>query len=395
MHSRDDRKKPGIKRPFLKIPDTLEGEQCFCITIPAGLQNKLILLDVLQQTTQWFSYQRTAGTEGKQTADRWRDLLKLPELTMCCCPDPTNQYYDENGILQVSYDGGQTYTPATNDPRFNAPLLPPLPGTPGDTLRCDAANNVSGYIKSMADQLIADGTAWNNVTTLLAAIGAIIVLLLSIGTGGALTPLLLGLVAALVGTGLAAFSAAMTEGVYSDLNCIVYCNTPNDGVYTEQDWQTIKAECLNGFSGIVQKFIYDSVNAMGLAGLNNAARAGVSSGEPCDSCGCSNCSNLNDWQVIYGTVLEQTPGYIRLAAGDSGSGFKAVRLANYTTPGSGKCCNVTYNLISGVHQTGSYTLCDGTVINATMPQNTCAYDFAMTNIFGGDFEMEFTFSECP
>jgi hypothetical protein len=385
------------RRPPWDIPDVIDppNRRCIQIEIPDDPQHIAIFWGVLRSLSDWQHWEREPLHRGTQVAQVWRKVVYAIDWSnMACCPDPTNQYYDENGVLQVSYDGGATYEPDASDPRLNSPLMPELPGDPGDVKRCTAANNVTGYVKSASDQLIADGTAWNNITTLLAAIGAIIVLLLSIGTAGALTPLLLGLVAALVGTGLAAFTAAMTEGVWSELACIIYCHTPNDAIYTEADWQAIKADIASQFDGIVEKFIYDTINAMGLAGLNNASRAGVHAGQPCE-CGCSNCSNLNEWEVIYGTVLEQTPGYMRLAAGAAGGGFTAIRLANYTTPASGKCCSVTYNLISGVHQTGSYTLCDGTVINATMPQSTCAYDFAMTNIFGGAFEMEFTFSECP
>lgn len=385
------------KRPPWKIPSVIDPplRRCIKIEIPDDPEHIAIFWGVLRSLSDWQRWEQESTHSATLVAQVWRKVVYAIDWSiMSCCPEPTNQYYDENGVLQVSYDGGLTYEPDTSDPRLNSPLLPELPGADGSDKRCVASNNVTGYIKAAADQLIADGTAWNNITTLLAAIGAIIVLLLSIGTAGALTPLLLGLVAALVGTGLAAFEAAMTEAVYSDLNCIVYCHTPDDGVYTVEDWQAIKADISTTFTGIVAKFIYDTINAMGLAGMTNASRSGVHAGEPCD-CTCSNCSNLTDWQVIYGTILEQTPGYIRIAAGAAGGGNTAIRLANYTTPGTGKCCNVSYNLISGVHQTGSYTLCDDTVINATMPQGTCAYDFAMTNIFGGAFEMEFTFSECP
>lgn len=205
---------------------------------------------------------------------------------MGCCPDVTNQYYDEDGILQESTDGGVTYHPAPDDPRFNAPLAPPLTSAVGEDRRCEAANNVTGYFKARADELIADSDAWGGVTALLAAVAAIVVLLLSLGTGAGITALLLGLTAALLAGGSSAFNAAMTTEVYSDFCCIVYCHTPDDGVYTVASWQAIKSEINAKFTGIAQKFLHDIMNAGGLVTLINASRSGVNAGLSCAGCEC-------------------------------------------------------------------------------------------------------------
>lgn len=393
-HSRDLRRKPGIKRDFLQLPSSLEGEQCYCVTIPAGLDNKIVLITLLRQATYWFNWERSEGTEGKQAADRWSEVLNLPELEMCCCPGITNSYYDENGILWISTDGGLTYEQSTTDPRNSAPLLPPLEGVDGDTKRCEAANNVSGYISAMADQLIADAAAWNSLTALIAAVGAILVLLLSLGTAAALTPLILGLVAALVGTGSAAFEAAMTEGVISDLNCIVYCHTPNDGVYTESDWQAIKADVKSTYTGIVEKFIYDSINAMGLAGLTNASRAGVSSGQPCEECECVSCTSRENWQILQGTLVEETPTLIVIDSVDVGGGQHKVTYTSElsSTPG---CCFAAYGLDSGVIQTTLYVNCEGAAAGAWPSTGVCGQGFSATNIFGQPFRIRIGFGDCP
>lgn len=331
QHPRDLRNWPGIKRPYLNLPESLEGTECYCVTIPAGLSNKLVLIDILRTAIYWYNWDRSVGTEGKQAADAWKAALNLPEgIQLCCCPDPTNQRYGADGILEVSYDGGETWEDAPQlDPRFNSPLSPPLSTPPGDGLRCEAAGNVVGWYRSMADDLIADASVWSGVQGIISAILAIVVLIISAPTGFALAPLFLGLGAALLQAGQAAFGAAMTEDVYDDLLCIVYCNTPDDGVYTEESWQAIKADILGSgdITGIAATFLHDNINGAGPAGLNNASRSGIGAEGDCDLCACGECeyvitfdgANWTDFTINWGNqtggVLNCVPHTYPLGAG--------------------------------------------------------------------------------
>jgi hypothetical protein len=223
---------------------------------------------------------------------------------------PATTHYNEDGILEgcdANYENCEERRDL--DPRFNSPLLPPLPTAPGDTLRCEAANNVVGFMQDMANTLAADTGAFNGVTGLVAAIVSIIAFILGAVTFGAGAALVFGLATALFGVGAAAFAAAMTSGVYETLLCIVYCNTPDDGVYTESDWQAIKLGITTELTGIASTFLHDNINAFGLVGLNNASRAGINAGLDCGDCDCPSewCYEWNfvtddgDFTATFGT----------------------------------------------------------------------------------------------
>ena len=233
---------------------------------------------------------------------------------------PDASRYNDDGILEVSYDDGATFEESRDlDPRFNSPLLPPLTSTVGETRRCEAANNVVGFMQDMANNTAANVSAFSTITGLIGALAGIIVAIIS---GGAAIPLLIGLAGALFAAGQAAFSAAMTAGVYETLLCIVYCETPDNGTYTEANWQAIKTQILIQLTGIAATFLHDNINAFGPAGLNNAARAGVDAGLPCDDCPCDNlCAEkyqIYQLDPAYGEILEYGDNYIIAACGASG-----------------------------------------------------------------------------
>jgi hypothetical protein len=238
----------------------------------------------------------------------WQEAWRMDN----CCDDVLYERYSPEGIKETSPDGVTWTEDRDSDPRFYPPTLPPLPGLPGDELRCEAANNVTGYLHSAADQIIADSAAWGNISALLGVMMSVILVIIAGASLGTLSPLALGLIGALMATGSSAFAAAMTAGVYEQFMCIVYCNTPEDGVYTEANWQAIKAQTVTDIIGIAGTFFSENLNIMGIAGMNNASRTGINEGLDCDTCPCDNtwCYNFDfsagdgDWsQVTTGGYL--------------------------------------------------------------------------------------------
>ena len=240
------------------------------------------------------------GCSVQQSNDNGLTWTEAFRMDNCCCDDsPDYIRYTDEGIKETSPDG-ITWTPdREGDPRFFPPIAPPLPLPPGDDLRCASANNITGWLHSVADDYIVKAGLGSGVAYILAVLIPILIIVVSGATGGALTPLMLALAGALATTGAAAFDAAMTAAVYEIFNCIVYCNTPNDGIYTESNWQAIKADIKFELTGIASTFLHDQINAMGIAGMNNAARAGSSEGLDCDGCDCT-CT-ITD---LNGVVIE-------------------------------------------------------------------------------------------
>lgn len=389
-HPRDLRQRPGIKRSYLALPDTLEGETSYCVTIPSGLKNKIVLIDLLTIATQWFNWDRSDGTEGKQAADAWRDSLNLPELEMCCCPQPTNQRYNEDGELEVSYDGGVTWIVDDSlDDRHSGITAPPLSGEDGAEKACIGASAAVEYIKLNLIDALTTGMTFAELN------GAGVALAALLGVTG-VGILIAAFAAAVFIAGVAAVQAAFTSEVWTDFRCILLCHILPDASFSEDGWEGVKSDILTQFTGIVSAVLYNWVNSVGEVGLTNAARSNFVAAGDCDDCGqCENCSNLDNWEVIYGTILEQSPGYLRMASAFVSGSNVSVRIANYNNVPD-ECCAVTYNIISGVVQNQAYYPCGSTSpVFSVPPADTCMYDVSVTNIFTVDFEIEFFFSDCP
>lgn len=281
VHPNPDRKTPGIKRPYLKLPESNEGKQSYCITIPGGFGNKKALLDLLQIPTYWFSWELSGGTEGKQTADAWRDLLNLPELKMCCCPEPTNRRYNAAGQLEVSYDNGDTWAVDNSlDDRFSGIIAPPMAGEDGEEKRCIAATAGQEFVKANLIDSLTEGQTYAEIS---AASVALIAVLGVTGIG----LLIAAAAAAIFLAGVTAVQAAFTSEVWTDFRCILYCHMNDDGSFTEGQWQTVKGHILDAFSGVVSAVLYNWVNSVGPVGLTNAVRSGFAAAGDCDDCDCN------------------------------------------------------------------------------------------------------------
>ena len=300
MHTRDMRKNPGIKRSFLPLPDTLTGTQSYCITIPDGLDNKKVLLDLLTIATYWFNWERSEGTLGKQAADAWRDTLNLPELNMCCCPEPTNRRYDSDGNLEVSYDGGATWVDAPQlDDRMSGTVSPPLPGADGTDKACAGAASAEEYVKLNFIEELTEGDSYAQIY---AAAVAIIAVLGVTGIG----ILIAAAAAAIFIAGIAAVQSAFTTEVWTDFRCILFCHIEDDASFTVSGWESVKADVLTTFTGVVSAVLYNWVNSVGPVGLTNAARSGFVASADCTGCECEDTwcylfdfdTSDGDWTVV-------------------------------------------------------------------------------------------------
>lgn len=352
-HSRSDRTNPGIKRPYLQLPETLEGEQSYCITIPGGLGNKKVLLDLLQMATYWFSWELSAGTEGKQAADAWRDKLNLPELEMCCCDDRIVLHrVTEDGAMEISTDGGATWTPDPADPRINGTSLPnTIPGT-GEDKKCNGATNA---ISNFKDAVASFGHSLTTQTTViglaLAIAGEILVLLFSAGTlAEVIVPLIITTAATLIGVLEADYLAEFTEEVWETLLCDIFCTIGSEGQFTESQLINLQAKVDTDFSDNVALTFQSILRGWGTKGLNNACISGVTATSDCSDCDCGAewCYEFDfsasdgGWEANFGT-WESGTGWVGVPF-LAGGGLSALRL---TFPSTASLTSIS------VHSVGS------------------------------------------
>lgn len=375
IHSRDPRQNPGMKRAFLELPSTLEGEQSFCVTIPGGLDNKKRLIDLLTIATRWYSWARSAGTEGKETADRWRDVMNLPELNMCCCPEPTNRRYNENGELEVSYDGGITWLPAPElDDRFSGIVAPPMPGTDGENKRCIAAASAEEYVKL---NLIEDLTEGSSYAELNAALVAIVAALGVTGVG----LLLAAAAAAIFIAGVGAVTAAFTTEVWTDFRCILFCRIRNDGSFDTAGWEAVKADILDQFTGVVSAILYNWVNSVGVVGLTNSARSGFVASADCS--GCTDCPSCTaESQIQIGTFVSRTETEIVIDAVLTTFNSIFAYWVVYGDWETGTCCLFCSNTYTPDITASGWSDCDGVAHDGTSPNGELVGQYRAYSIAG-------------
>lgn len=359
------------------IPETVDPGETVCIklNIPAGTEYLQVFLGWYQQLSYWFNWERDDLKRGTIAASLWRVSLYdfLDRITegcgendmyfrlrakpdeprimqaqwaidgdwfdvldnTCCEPAPAPvalHQFSDDGKMQVSYDGGVTWIDDPDDPR-NSIVLLPLPT--GADVRCKVAQGVVGAIKQQADKLSADAGAWGGITGLLVVVLEILVFVGIIGSGGALTPLLLALSAALLEAGKGAFDAAMTTAVYVRLQEIVYCALQADGNLTESGWAEIRRKAGAEFAGIAGKFIVDTLGIWQVKGTNQAGRSGVSSGNDCSEqppCPCED----HFFPLIGEETVPYYPGYRSFIS----TFYQGVNRVEITTGGNDQCCTV-------------------------------------------------------
>lgn len=270
------------------LPNPIDGWPLLdiCLKIPNAPEYRRAFIGHINQLGLWAIWEKSyepGDTRARDAAQIWRrvlnDYLDMGCTDMnCCCDDPPAIYrFDADGNLERSTDGGTTWTPAPGfDPRQNGTLFPPVP----DDDKCQAATNVKHHMKDKADQLAADSGAWAGISELIGAMIGILIFVGIIGSGGLLTPLMMALAGAILWTGQAAFSAAMTSDVYDTFKCIVYCHIQDDGSFTDDDITAIISDINSQLTGIAATYLSKTVQALGRVGMTNMARTG--SGETGD-----------------------------------------------------------------------------------------------------------------
>jgi len=203
----------------------------------------------------------------------------------CGCKTPTNQRVTEDGIIEQSFDNGVTWERVTDDPRFNAPVFPPLVGDPGPDLRCAGALSGREVTRLFVEQVATATDIFTEVAKVLSVIIGFLVAFLG-PVAAPVVAIIAALALFLMVVGQAAFAAAMTPATLDTLKCILYCRIDGNAAFSESSWQAVKEDILAQFAGIPESVYWNYVNSLGPVGLTNICRALPGLAGDCDLCAC-------------------------------------------------------------------------------------------------------------
>lgn len=334
-------------------------ECCYCLTLG---QVRAIQGMIEQWTwpTRWWSPddQDISPSELQNFAgDLYRRLiLGCGETTLTM-----RRVNPDTGIMEVSIDGGVTWSPDPADPRTSAVVLPPpVPDTSPD--KCGAALSIQIGFASMITQLIAQKEATASDAEQAALIAATLTGIFGTPVGAAITLIFGAVVSWLISADAAAMSAAFTEITFDQLRCALYCTIGTDGNYDDSSFAELLAKVSSDVSDSYAKTaIVGIFTGLKPVGLNNWAAQRYGAGADCSDCECFDTCDPEFWTVIDGTdVVYGTDGdgdYVELTSVTDipNTGAQGILL---TTGNADLCCKImAYDVISGHLGGGLSSMC--------------------------------------
>lgn len=216
---------------------------------------------------------------------------------------PSNTRWDETcDCVQQTPDNGGTWVDSpTQDPRYSSIFQ--LPARSGSDPRCDSAQQMHDRIKNMLDAVI---TSSNILQAINGVVALIAVFMFEFGI---IIEGIWAFVSTIFNIGTTTLDAALTEGVYDQLLCILYCEIEGDGTVTQGDFDVIYERVNSEIGGVAAVAIINVLLSIGNVGLSNAGALGEVTGD-CSDCDCGWCftENLLDSNGGYSTLLGQARG---------------------------------------------------------------------------------------
>jgi len=258
-----------------------------------------------------------SGAEISQTIiDGWREQGDFELMT--CQEQLSNPtcFYDTDGNLMCSFDGGATYVNSNDrDPRYTTPSLP---GLTGDNAACRVADSIEDAAKDfrtkVAEFLNIGGLAIDLIGIIVAALAAIFGFEVAI-------PLIMDFVASIIALTGDELLALITDGYMATFRCIIYCQLSTHvageaGEFKVTDIPPIIAAIDAQITDAIPRLFFVAFAASGgLSGARNAAHYANFPGDDCDGCDCTadwcrlwnlNSTSLNGWTEDIGdTTTEQ------------------------------------------------------------------------------------------
>jgi len=220
---------------------------------------------------------------------------------MGCCYDVVAHRVTTDGAMEISIDGGTTWTPDPQDPRLTVTQLPaPVPSGVSNT-KCDAASNGKQHFE---DMILGASEALDTATTVIELVTDLLLLLLAAMflpvALPVLIPILLTVSVALMALGKVAFDAYWTSDEKDKILCALYCYISEDGTFDATSFAQVKSKLTADLTSSPAKdwFIQQLV-VMGVNGLNNFCAYGSAADSDCSACACG---------CVAGWAFEHHPG---------------------------------------------------------------------------------------
>lgn len=348
----------GQQHNYDELLSADESSFCVCLSV----RSLYMLLDITQPMhwrTRYFS--PTDATIDDDVIDAWASNVEA-ELTegliaMCGCCGGTIPTLTriENGVLQTSTDGGETWVDSPgSDPRETSLYLPL--GTnadpDNDVQRCNVAANGTTNLTNLIDEAYAVVNAGSALVAVVAALGAIFALFM---TGGFILPVMAGLAAAMIELGGAGILAAFDADFYDCWRCALYCNQKPGGSFDSEDIANIKSDLNDNCPGAAAALGNLILDVLGSVGLTNWGRVGGGAGAgECDDCvDCPACAaaDINvftwnttpdviapGWSVVGGTTETNALSY--------GTGYASATLQFIHADGDVRICS--FSLVDSI-----------------------------------------------
>lgn len=283
-------------------------------------------------------WKQTTGITPEDAANRAREMFDLYLKSgdtgecddMACCDDQVilQRFNPDTGRPEVSKDGGVTWTPSPSDTQNSIPLYPPIVGDGKPNTKCDAATNASEHINELIEATKTNLETATTIFELATAVAeAALAVFIVIVSGGALSPLVATLMAAIwaaatgvFALGIEAYDAYWTTDKKDAILCALYCNIGENGQFTESQYQAFRAKVKATLpASPAFDIIMTTINAGGAIGVSQMASYGNAAEADCSSCDCSDCEHGIDdvwtFNAVHDVVFDGCRTYTMVADG--------------------------------------------------------------------------------